>query len=607
MTSKAWVQLARLEFGEGDLESARDIYLAVLERYPEFEHSSSVYMELGIAYTRLGDTKAAAEAFESVGESFEQWPETQVELAQLYISAGEIGRAEDVLKRALAHEGSGELRGRLHYMKGKIHFDHADFSPAIQEFSQSLIKCSDPEILTSSLFSRGASHYELAKIQDASGDSLSARSNYQSSLEDMKKLLLQEVPVYMRDGAFRTLGAVMIRLNQEREAAEYYQELISSTSDPQEKATFRMLMMELYYDMGDFVRAEAAARGLLDLEFKDENMAGYFRKERAYSIIGNVLLQQGKYLEAARIFATGVGQYPNSGESANMAFSRGFAQFSGGKFQDAAINFRRYIREYPKDRNRVHGQYYLAHSYQTLTEFERAADEFEELVGRFPGSEYEEEALFLVGENHYNRKDYPSAAEAYQKLLDKFPQGDHAADASYALAWAYFEQEMTEEGVGAMKALVQNYPHSENASKAQFTVGDFYYNTRSYGEALKAYRYLIARYPESDEAARAEELVDELNEIEASLEYAEVMKLFEAKKYEEALAGFEQIIQKYPGTYTELAAHCNMGLSYEIMRRWKKAAESYELVVKSGGDYPENADVVGFAKLHRDWIVENRL
>ena len=70
VTSKAWVQLARLEFGEGDLESARDIYLAVLERYPEFDHSSSVYMELGIAYTRMGDSEAAAEAFESVGDSF---------------------------------------------------------------------------------------------------------------------------------------------------------------------------------------------------------------------------------------------------------------------------------------------------------------------------------------------------------------------------------------------------------------------------------------------------------------------------------------------------------------------------------------------------------
>ena len=607
VASKAWVQLARLEFGEGNLESARDIYLSVLERYPKFDYSNSVYMELGIAYTRLGDTKAATEAFESVGESFEQWPETQVELAQLYLGAGEVGLAEEVLKRALGNERSEELSGRLHYMKGKIHFDNADFPPAIQEFSHALTKSRDPEILASSLFSRGASHYELAKIQDASGDSLLARSNYQSSLENMKKLLLQDVPVYMRDGAFRTLGAVMIRLNQEREAAEYYQELISSSSDPQEKATFRMLMMELYYDMGDYARAEMAARGLLDLEFKDDNMAGYFRKERAYSIIGNVLLQQGKYLEAARIFSTGVRQYPSSGESANMAFSRGFAQFSGGEFQNSAKNFQKYIKGYPRDRNRVHAQYYLAHSYQALTEFERAADEFEELTRRFPESEYEEEALFLVGENQYNRKDYPAAAQAYRKLLEKFPQGEHADAATYALAWAYFEQEMMEEGVEAMKTLVRRYPDSENASKAQFTIGDFYYNARSYSEALEAYRYLITKYPDSEEAARAGRLVDELNEIEASLEYAKVMKLFEGKEYEEAVAGFERIIQRYPGTYTELAAHCNMGLSYEIMRRWKQAAESYEKVVTNGGDDPENADVVGFAKLHREWIVENRL
>ena len=80
----------------------------------------------------------------------------------------------------------------------------------------------------------------------------------------------------MRDGAFRTLGAVMIRLDQEREAAEYYQELITGSSDPQEKATFRMLMMELYYDMGDFARAEMAARGLLDLEFQDGQQCRLF-------------------------------------------------------------------------------------------------------------------------------------------------------------------------------------------------------------------------------------------------------------------------------------------------------------------------------------------
>ena len=73
---------------------------------------------------------------------------------------------------------------------------------------------------------------------------------------DMQALLQKDVPANMRDGAFRTLGAVMIRLGLARDAAQYYQELIDGSDDPQQGATFLMLLTELYYDMRDFTRAE---------------------------------------------------------------------------------------------------------------------------------------------------------------------------------------------------------------------------------------------------------------------------------------------------------------------------------------------------------------
>ena len=164
-----------------------------------------------------------------------------------------------------------------------------------------------------------------------------------------------------------------------------------------------------------------------------------------------------------------------------------------------------------------------------------------------------------------------------------------------------------EEGVLAMEELVRRFPDSEYASKAQFTIGDFYYNVRNYDRARDAYTLLVENYSESEEAVRAERLIDELSEIQASLEYKEVMKLFEAKQYPEAVEGFRAIISKYPGTYTELAAYCNMGLSFEIMREWSKAVENYNTLLEKGGEEAQNADVVSFAKLHRDWIVENRL
>ena len=158
-----------------------------------------------------------------------------------------------------------------------------------------------------------------------------------------------------------------------------------------------------------------------------------------------------------------------------------------------------------------------------------------------------------------------------------------------------------------MAQLVSSFPQSEFAAKAQFTIGDYHYNNRSYDEALDAYSVLIDAYPSASEAQRAEALVEELSEIEASLEYAQVMAQFEAKEYDQAIQGFKEIINKYPDTYTQLAAYCNLGLTYEILRQWPQAVENYDQTLTRGQDDIENSDVVNFARLHRDWIVENRL
>ena len=136
-----------------------------------------------------------------------------------------------------------------------------------------------------------------------------------------------------------------------------------------------------------------------------------------------------------------------------------------------------------------------------------------------------------------------------------------------------------------MEELVRRFPDSEYASKAQFTIGDFYYNVRNYDRARDAYTLLVENYSKSEEAVRAERLIGELSEIQASLEYKEVMKLFEAKTVSgRRVDGFRTIISKYPGTYTELAAYCNMGLSFEIMREWSKAVENYNTLLEKGGE-----------------------
>ncbi len=601
------LQLARIAYAASELKRAEALYTSFLDRFPDSELRNTTRMELGLTYKRLDDPASAIAAYERVEADWNKWPTVQVELAELYMDKQEYKKARQALAGALERADDDILKGQMHYTLARVLFAEDNFAAAIDSWGQAVALNPPLHILQNSLLARGGAYYEVAKQQDAVGDTAQARAIYEASLEDMKALLESDPAPQIKDSAFRTLGAGMIRLGRQEEAASYYQELIAASDDPQEQATFSMLLTELYYDQQDFIQAEKFARQLLDMQFADDDQAGYYRKERAYSIIGNALLQQKKYEEAARIFAQGLKRYPASGESGNLAFSKGFAEISYGDYETAAQSFKSFVDKYPRNANRIHGQYYLAHSLQALTRFTEAAAAFTELVERYLESQYEEEALFLIGENYYNEQAFAAAAAAYQALLAKYPQGPYGDSAQYALAWSFVEQEQMEQAVGAMQGLVANYPDSEFAPKAQFTIGDYYYNIQSYDEAMAAYKQVLELYPNSEEAARATTLVEELSEIQASFSYNEAMKLFEAKDYERAVPALQAIIRDYPGTYTELAAYCNLGLVYEITRQWSQAVENYQIVEEKGGDKPENADVVSFAKMHRAWIVENRL
>ena len=75
-------------------------------------------------------------------------------------------------------------------------------------------------------------------------------------------------------------------------------------------------------------------------------------------------------------------------------------------------------------------------------------------------------------------------------------------------------------------------------------------------------------------------------------------------RFEESISSYNQAIELNPGFAD---AYCNLGLTYEILRQWPEAVENYDNTLKMGSNDIKNSDVVNFARLHRDWIVENRL
>lgn len=603
----ALLQVARLGYEDGDLAGARATYESLLKKYPGTEMKNTTNMELGLTAKKMGDQAGAIAALAAVEPGWEQWPKVQVELAELHVGQQQYEQAKAVLGRALEQVQDPQLQGQLHFISAKIDFVRNNYRGTIAELDQVLERSPNQELVENALFTRGSAYYEVARQRDAAGDSSGARTHYEAGLADLKRLLEGHPSPQVRDSAFRTLGASMIRLQRQGEAARYYEQLIAASPDPQERAAFQMLLTELFYDMQDWEQSQTQARKLLAMDFEDDNKTGTSRNERAHSIIANALMQQQKFAESAQAFDVGLKQFPRSGESANFAFSKSFAEFNDRDFQAAIKSFKYYIDAFPGDRNQVHANYYLAHSYQALTEFKDAAASFRSVAERFPNSSYEEECLFLWGENFYNERMLDEAIKGYQRLLPRYPEGQYAAPSLYSLGWCFLNQEKMDQGIGYMHDLVKRFPRSELAPKAQLTIGDYYYNKAQHDQALEAYQLLLKEYPGTAEAEKSKALVNELMDLRASADYAEAMKLLEAEKYQEVLVALREIVEKYPGTYTELAAYCNLGLIYERIGDWRKSAENYAKTLEKGGDNLESYDVVSFAKLHRDWIVKNKL
>jgi TolA-binding protein len=79
-------------------------------------------------------------------------------------------------------------------------------------------------------------------------------------------------------------------------------------------------------------------------------------------------------------------------------------------------------------------------------------------------------------------------------------------------------------------------------------------------------------------------------------------------KFRQAAEIFENVAENYPYTESEIGAYSNMGMCYEELGQWQKAADAYDMVIQR---FEEGADVAqdaySFAQQHKDWIVANQL
>jgi len=517
----------------------------------------------------------------------------------------DFDRALGILQEGAEVAANDREKAQNHYLQGKAFVGKEAYTEALLHFDRVLALSADPQVLESSLYSRGVCYLSLEQ--------------YARGEEDLAQLVEAE-NAKVRRSAQRMLGMARIRQKKDAQAIFNYQALLEEATDEGEKAEYLLLLAELYHGLGRNEEAAEVARQTIDLPLENlgAGEGSYSVKERAYYLLGDTYLQRGQFASVVEVYAKALEIYPAGYFAADMAFAVGSAYFELGELDRAVAVLEAFIDRYPESPNLPYAHYFAGYAYFNQTQFEPAAALFAAMAKRFTEQGFVVDALYRAGESYFNLGQFDQALNFYQEILEKHPRAAEADDALYNLGWTQLELKWEDEAIASFEELVGHYPDSEFSSNAQFSIGDYYYNKQDYARALSAYETVLSRYPDDPLAEKVPQLVAGLREIMAYMDYEKAMVSFRVamdsenpakltrEKFAETIPLLKEIIDKYPGTESQIGALVNLGICYENLSRWKDAVALYERVDQEPGSHV-TPDAQRFAQTHKDWIVANRL
>lgn len=592
----------RLLAAEARFEEAERAYRQLLADYPASGVVDQTWRDLGLVHKQRGDLPAALDAFAAVSSDSPFWPKVQAEAGDMLLAESRIDLLErqfDVpgaLQQSLA-AGDVETAAELHYIRGRVARERGDSAAEIDQLTAAIGLSQNSQLSSFCLFFRGLARYRLGAARDAAGDAEAAAIQFGACAEDLELLLDEDATPEMRSVAYRTRGVALTRLGRSAEAVDNYRILIASSASGEERSDYELMLMELYFDLGQLEETAATARQIIAADFDDDNAAGFYKRERAYLVLTSVLLEREEYKQTVETASRAIAAYPGSAELATLRLAIARALFSAQDYTAAAAAFDEYVERHGDHFEAVSGYYQLGYAHELLGSYDRAAAAFGRLAELFPEQQVAPEALYRSAENQYNASRFEEALVTYGQVVERYPAAEAAEKSMYSAAWTYMDLEREADSMAAMARLVEAYPESRFARLAQFTLGDYAYSQKRHEDAREAYRRVVAMFPGTPEADKAEALIADLTEDIASLAYEAAFADLDEGRYVTAVEGFEAVYRAYPETYSGLAALANKGVALEKLGDNRQALVAYEKVIDLTSANPEAEAIAEFVRL----------
>lgn len=289
--------------------------------------------------------------------------------------------------------------------------------------------------------------------------------------------------------------------------------------------------------------------------------------ERSWVRAGDLYFRTEHYDDAKRCFEGLLTNFASS-RAAELGLLR-LAQcdYNAGRDAEALEGYSAVLGRYPGSHVAKEAERGIERALYRLGQTDEGGELLGQLVERYPTSAFAADAQFEIGMRHYERKEYAEAADAFRRVVSQFPdysQGDHAY---FLMAESYVQTGSTREARVTCEQFLQFFPESEWRATVEFCLASFRFDEEDYARAALGFTSVLESDVPTDIAAAALFNLGLCQRMIGDLPAAK--------------ASFENYRERYKGKERRVQIAYQLGELHETERRFKEAAEEYEVALKS--------------------------
>lgn len=642
------LRIARLSYEQQKVDEAIEAYKAITESYQDTRHTADAYYGLGILYRDEDRKDEAVAAFSKVDrDARETYIAALIEAANIYISQDRTAEGRALLNQLLEGvTGDRDLEARAHFQMAQLDLNNKNYVDAVERYSLVLEEYPESDVIRDTRYGRALAYHYSGRYDRALVDykwlldtkipkamqlkvtfSMALSYSAEGNDEEAEKLL-NEVVASGDESLVRSARLQLISMAEKKgnpeEAVHIYEEMLATTTSSEDRERLLIRLANAYFKLDKFQQSIDAAQELIDLAINAESIAN------ALFVQGNCFYKSEQFVQAIATYNTIIENYPQIAWARNAQFQIGVAYnrlSANGNIEvlpAMSKAFNAYYTQYPEDDRAVHAYYYDAWAHYRMGKWRAASDIFASLADKYPQSRYASEALFRAGDALFNmtnrsgaenkNQNFLDAMVFYNRIIKGYPRSSHVDDALYNKAWCLINLDRKEEAVPVFERIVADHSDGTYGARSQFTLGDYYYGLKDYEKATESYQAFLERFPADKLIAqdrvlpkKARTLLGHLAEIDAYNLYATGEKLLAEKNYDEAMAIFKEVQQKYPKSDQAVNSLVNIGAAYMAQEEFRQAGAVFQEVVDNYGDSPKYRTQVDYAREQLEVMQEARV